>query len=236
MMDQDTSILSDHSSNNSCNDIDLRPENQSDIDEDKSDLQEESSDYDSDIQFCPIVFEQADPLCVELNGLIQDGTISRSSIFYKHNFDVVHNFKDPRHQYDSNVIEFHNTVEFLGGRKTANFIRGQGSNYHSDLKNQKINLGGPSRPVRQASKNGYTTSNGVIANLLTTNLLLLKSSKSAKPIIDNHTALVFPACLAMDGTALKPAFEVDDRTKRVVGGMKDYDLGFIKANPTPTQL
>ena len=27
---------------------------------------------------------------------------------------------------------------------------------------------------------------------------------------------------------------VDDRTKRVVGGMEDYDLGFIKVNPTPT--
>ncbi|CAC5363776.1 unnamed protein product [Mytilus coruscus] len=44
---------------------------------------------------------------------------------------------------------------------------------------------------------------------------------------------VYPICLAFDGTALKPGFEVDDRTKRVIRGSWDYDVDYIQANTDP---
>lgn len=100
-------------------------------------------------------------------------------------------------------------MEFLWGRQTANFIRGpmchsQGSAYQKDLSNYKMNLGGPSRSVRQLVKGDFTISNGVIGKLLSTFLQLINGR-----------------------------FEVDDRTKRVIGGSRDYDVVYIKANPDP---
>lgn len=46
---------------------------------------------------------------------------------------------------------------------------------------------------------------------------LLKENSSVTPIFDTYIAEVYPVCMAFDGTALKPGFEVYDRTKLVVG-------------------
>ncbi|XP_063412869.1 uncharacterized protein LOC134695518 [Mytilus trossulus] len=199
----------------------------------------ESSDNDSETQFCPINITQADPLCIELNELISNGTISRNSIFYKHNYDVVHRFFEPRHPYDLDVLEFHNSIEYLGGRKTANFLRGpmyhgQGSGTPNDITKHRMNLGGPHRSARQSAKAGYTTSSGVIGSLLLTFSLLLQKTDGIQPFIENKTIKVYPVSMAIDGTALKAAFEVDERTKKVVGCVDDYDIAYVKNNPNPS--
>ena len=38
--------------------------------------------------------------------------------------DVTKPLADCNHQYDPDVIEFFNTIKYLGGEKTVNFVRG----------------------------------------------------------------------------------------------------------------
>ncbi|XP_074632929.1 uncharacterized protein LOC141891808 [Acropora palmata] len=60
--------------------------------------------------------EMADPVCIKLNDLIRRGKIDRSRILYKFLNDVVEIYYNPLHEYDRDVIEFFNTITYLGGR------------------------------------------------------------------------------------------------------------------------
>ncbi len=106
--------------------------------------------------------EQADDLCVKLNDLIKRGKISKERIFYKYPHDVVEFFYNQRHEYDPDVVEYFNTLTYLGGRRTANMLRGpmftsqgRGSNLSSGSKEFQINLGGPSESTCNKRQAGY---------------------------------------------------------------------------------
>ena len=92
----------------------------------ESDQQTDDSDLDNDCLVFPIInLESADDVCVKLDRLVRNGTICKSSIFYKHIKDVLYFFINPRNnQYDEEVVEFFNTIRYLGGESTANFVRG----------------------------------------------------------------------------------------------------------------
>lgn len=60
---------------------------------------------------------------------------------------------DPNHKYDEQVVEFFNSVKFLGGERTVNFIRGPmwhgcGSGGIFNPESAKLNLGGPGRTIK----------------------------------------------------------------------------------------
>ncbi|XP_014671541.1 PREDICTED: uncharacterized protein LOC106812223 [Priapulus caudatus] len=172
---------------------------------------------------------------------IKGGVLSRQSIFYKQTLDTVEMLFNPNHHHDTDVLEFHNTIEYLGGRKTANFIRGPmfigASDGYKDriATNAKLNLGGPSRKARKSIASGYTTKGGIISSYLSTFLTLANAVDSqVVPIVDNQAVKVFPTSYAIDGTALKAGFEVDEKTKLVIGGKDDYNIMFVKANPNPS--
>ena len=77
----------------------------------------------------------------------------------------------PYHEYDREVVKFFNTITYLGGRRTTNFICGpmnigDGRNSHADdAKDKKLNLGGPSEPVCRKYQAGYTPDSGIIGSL-----------------------------------------------------------------------
>ena len=183
--------------------------------------------------------ETADPLCVKLNDLIKRGKIPKERILYRYLNDVVEIMYNPFHKYDPEVVEFFNTITYLGGKRTANFIRGPmnvGDGRHSHLNHEqdkKINLGGPSESLIQKSQAGYTPESGVIKPLSLGHIELLKNSE-AKPLIKTANLLVIPCALANDGTALKPAIEFDARLKENVGLKFPVDLEYIKKNQKPS--
>lgn len=158
---------------------------------------------------------------------------------YKYLNDVVEIMLYPFHQYDREVVEFFNTITYLGGRRTANFIRGPmnlGDGRHSHLNQEndkKMNLGGPSKSLIQTFQAGYTPESGIIKPLSLGHIELLKNSE-AKPLIETPNLLVIPCALANDGTALKPAIEFDSRLKENVGLKFEVDLDYIKKNPKPS--
>ena len=45
--------------------------------------------------------------------------------------------------------------------------------------------------------------------------------------------VVYPCCLANDGTTLKPAIEFDERLKENVGLTFNLDIDYIRKNPKP---
>ena len=57
---------------------------------------------------------QTDPLCLKYNELLEKGVIERSGILCKHVNDVVEIFFDRFHKSDDDVLEFFNTVAYLG--------------------------------------------------------------------------------------------------------------------------
>ena len=67
----------------------------------------------------PVSFEKPDSVCLKLHNLIQAGLIRKNKIFYEYLDSVTHALIDTNH-----VVEFFNSIKFLGGEKTANFLRG----------------------------------------------------------------------------------------------------------------
>lgn len=111
-----------------------------------SDSSSDSLCIDKEWRLIAIGVENADPICVKLNELLRRGTISKQKIFYKYVQDVVEFYYDPRHEYSEDVVEFFNTLSYLGGRRTTNMIRGpmyavqgRGSFHSSD--SCQMNLG-----------------------------------------------------------------------------------------------
>ncbi|CAB3982119.1 Hypothetical predicted protein [Paramuricea clavata] len=98
------------------------------------------------------------------------------------------------------VVEFFNTIKFLGGEKTVNFIRGPmwsgcGSGGVFNPEGAKPNLGGPGRTTRLKHSSGYTTS------------------------IDTPIVKVIAAAMENDGTALKPSTQFDEKQQGNPGGI-----------------
>lgn len=196
--------------------------------------------FDPDWFLVPISICNADETCVKLNDLVQRGLIPHDRIFYKYLKDAVCCLTDPNHQYDSEVIEFYNTIEHLGGESTVNFLRGlmyHGSGRGGTKKPEeaKPNLGGPSKMTRQKQKGGYTTKSGVLKSLHLAFLkLATEGSSKVSPVIDTNFAKVVGAAMQDDGTALQPGIEFEKRLKFNVRLKQTVDLQNVKDNPSPS--
>ena len=153
-----------------------------------------------------------------LNELIRRGMVTPESIFHQHINDVVEFMYDPRHKYDDEVVEFFNTLTYLGGHRTTNMIRGpmfkcQGRGSSHQTSECRMNLGGPSEETCRKKQAGYTTASGVQLCLLSA-FHQLSQQSNAKLLIDNAVLQVVPCAVANDGTALKPSIQFDARAKR----------------------
>ena len=148
-------------------------------------------------------------------------------------------YYDPLHKYDKDVIEFFNSITYLGGRKVACFIRGpinckEGRGSHLNTNNEKrMNLGGPAYKTCLKHQAGYTNEPGVWKPLSLGHLSLLQILNSL-PVLKTDELIAYPCCLANDGTALKPAIEFDERLKENVGLTRNLKIDFVKSNPQPT--
>ena len=77
-----------------------------------------------DWKIFPLSIVAADDVCIKLDKLIQTGTIPKDNIMYKYLKDTIEVFIKYDHEYDPEVIEFFNTIKYLGGGSTVNFVRG----------------------------------------------------------------------------------------------------------------
>ena len=75
--------------------------------------------------------ERAHPLAEKLNKLINEGKIPEECLFYKYlndttSFAMIDSSKASDFHWDHEVCEFFETVKYLGGQRTRNFLRGPG--------------------------------------------------------------------------------------------------------------
>lgn len=208
----------------------------SELDMTSSEEEVQFDDHDEEWRLVAIGVEEADQVCVKL-------VVSKDRIFYKYLKDVIEIFYDPRHEYDQEVVEFFNTITYLGGRRTANMIRGpmyqgKGRGCFHDPATMKMNLGGPSDETCRKQQAGYTCKSGVIKSLSQAFLKLSSDDGISKtePLIDIECVKVIPCVLANDGTALKPSIQFDPRTKENIGLNLKVDVTFVKENKEPTSV
>lgn len=110
---------SDMSSDNDS--VDLQNESSIDSDGYRTD---NDSDSDIDVQL-PLKCVEPDEVCEKLSKLILSERIPKTGILYKHLKNVVSSISDPlHHEYDVDVVEFFNSVGYLGGERTVNFLVG----------------------------------------------------------------------------------------------------------------
>ena len=206
-----------------------------DYNSDDTDFDGDGDGYHDTYVYC---VEPVDPVAYLLHDLIKQGVVDTSKIFYRYVRDVLESLKAVSkkkvHEYDTEVLEFFNSISYLGGQRVTNFIRGpmnigKGTNSGSV---PRINLGGPSQRTCDKRQAGYTNNPGVIKSLILANYdLLLKSS--ASPLIESNKFVVYPCALANDGTSLKPSIEFDERLKTNVGLLFNVDFDYITENPVP---
>ena len=199
-----------------------------------------SEPEDSDWKIFPLSLAAADDVCIQLDKLIQTGIIPYDKIMYKYLNYTVEVLIRYDHEYDPEVIEFFNTIEYLRGGSTVNFLRGpmyhgQGRGGEKNAEDATFNLGGPSKRTRDKLRGGYTTKSGVLKDLqLAFMTLATDETSNVQPILETDAVKVIGVALENDGTALKPGIQFDDRVKKNVGLNQDVDLKFVKDNPNPT--
>jgi hypothetical protein len=78
-------------------------------------------------------FEDLDPAVIKLQQMLSSGVLSREHIFYKiidnalsYATAVGNQTNSDRFSWDPKVVSFCNTIEFHGGAKMVNIIRGSG--------------------------------------------------------------------------------------------------------------
>ena len=187
----------------------------------------------------------AHPLAVKLNKLIEDGKIPQSCIYYKFlNHTMSFALTDPKtasgFKWDDEVCEFFSTIKYLGGERTRKFVRGPGffgtgRGGEKEFKSfADFNLCGPSLNATKRCQSGYTTESGMIKpHLQSLHSLCQHPKADLHAIVDNEKVRAIPVALASDGTALKPGLEYDSRQKQVIGLTHKVDEKFMKKHPLP---
>lgn len=192
---------------------------------------------DSDWKIFPLTITAADDVCVKLNELIQTCKIPKDKIMYKYLKDTVHIMINYDHKYDPDVVEFFNTIEYLGGGSTVNFLRGpmfhgQGRGGIRNAEDAACNLGGPSKRTRDKKRGGYTTKSGVLKDLHLAFITLAdENASNVPPFIETESVKVIGVAMENDGTPLKPGIQFDDRMKTNVGLKQEVDIKFVRDNP-----
>ncbi|MES9881338.1 MAG: hypothetical protein ABW185_10700 [Sedimenticola sp.] len=196
-------------------------------------------DQDQEHVIFPIALEKADEVCVKLNDLISRGVISKDRIFYKYLNDICNIFCDIRASYDPEVVEFFNTIKYLGGERTVNFVRGpmwhgSGKGGIKGAEDAQMNLGGPSRTTRQHKSPGYTTKSGVNKPWLLTMLKLETDPTTlALPFVDTDSVTIYGVSMQNDGTALKAGIEFDEQQHLNIGLRNRVDIKYVRGNQHP---
>ena len=121
------------------------------------------------------------------------------------------------------AITSHPPANQGGGSRTRYFVRdpgfvGTGRGGAKEFRTfSDLNLCGPSTNTSKYFNAGYTTDSGVIKpHLLSFYIFVFSSAADLPALISTDQVKVMPVCEVMDGTALKPGFEFDQRQEKVI--------------------
>ena len=194
--------------------------------------------------------ENAHPLAIRLNELIREGKIPEDCLYFKFidnttSFALIDPHSASNFTWDRDVCGFFDTIKFLGGSTTRNFVRGHGffGTGRGGVKEFKtfsdFNLCGPSENSSKCFQAGYTTDSGVIKpQLLSLYSFAFNSGADLPALKCTDKVKVTPLSQAIDGTALKPGLQYDSLQKIVVDltTAKDQNNFRSKSIPEPEEI
>ena len=209
----------------------------------------EETDLEGDIIREGTVREQLmDPIAELLQNLIDNGTLDHTHFFYKYIKNslqyvnwLVKRHKNPclQFQWDQEIIEFCETLEYHGHEKVMHILRGE-AHYGSGrggIKSfcpEKWNLPLPSKSTRKKNKSGYTTDDGIHYNKLRAFLELAGADDSLiTPLFSNHVLQIIPVICGKDGMQIKPGLITDKRQGILVGATERIDAAYARNNLAP---
>ena len=146
-----------------------------------------------------------DPVAEKLQCFLDSGLLARDSMFFsllENSVNYVYwlNERKRNHsiqfQWDGEVLQFIETLEYHGGRRVVNLLRGSGhegeggSGIHT-FDWQKWNWPLPGKTTRDKQYERYTTEDGIHANLLES-FLLSCISEGTLPLYEDEKVKVFP--------------------------------------------
>lgn len=177
-----------------------------------------------------------------LNDLIQSGKLHKDCFYYKFvnnavKYALVDWSRKNDFKWDEDVLELFQTIKYLGGAATVKFVHGPshhgtGRGGIKQLSLSNANLGGPSDNFLRKGQSGYTPFSGVFKGLLEPFLVLVFDGPNpSTPVISTNVVQTLACVMALDGTALKPCIQFDDRLKICVGLTVPVDLQFVTRHP-----
>ena len=138
-------------------------------------------------------------------------------------------------QWDNEVLQFVESLEYHGGRKVVNLLRGPGhdgegqSSAVSGFDWTKWNWPLPGKTTRDKMCSVYSTENGVYAPLLQSFLQLsCEPGCNILTLYEDSTVKIVPVALAKDAMQLKPGLLYDSRQAKLIGSTLNLDYNFIK--------
>jgi hypothetical protein len=194
--------------------------------------------------FKRIHIAHVDPVAEKLQSFLNAGILPKESMFYillknavsyvdwlvkrKENHSL-------QFQWDNEVLQFLESLEYHGGRKVVNLLRGPGhdgegpSGAVSGFDWKKWNWPLPGKTTRDKMYSGYSTENGIYAPLLQSFLQLSSEANSdILTLYEDSTVKIIPVALAKDGMQLKPGLLYDSRQGKIIGSTLNLDYNYIK--------
>ena len=189
-------------------------------------------------------YAQVDDVAESLNLLITQGIIPENHIYYMllkninnyiyHN-SVSHKDDGIKFIWDPVVVDWCNSILYLGGNKVYNFLRGPGNfrqGRDADFNLERFNLPLPDERTCRRHNTVFSTQPGINRELLLNMLLILKA-ESIEPLIENSKCILFGVNVGRDGIGLKPELSFDPVRKVLVGSTIQIDIDYVKNNPSP---
>ena len=197
------------------------------------------------LKSCCRYFEELDPSVIRLQQMLSSGSLSRDHIFYK----LVDNAlafaasdgnknKHFDFKWDPVIVSFCKTIQFHGGLKVLNLLRGPGQSGSDAAGNKPFcwddyNVPLPAHNTRNEVSTGYSTKSGILKPLLHSCLEFARKNKLVEPLVENDSLIVYPFSLAMDGMAITPGLVFDARQGQLLGTNHNINLDYVKQNPNP---
>lgn len=155
--------------------------------------------------------------------------------------------RENQFQWDTEILEFLDTLEYYGHEATVHLLRGPGfykrksrctSITSSDPKFmwESWNWPLPGRTTRNKEKGRYSTDSGVYWPMVQNFLSVISDAQSGcEPLFtdENPKLRIYPVTSQEDGVALKPGLQVDIHQGIIVGTKKAIDFQYICNNEFP---
>ena len=165
----------------------------------------------------PVCSTEVDKVALKFNEMVLSGNLDKSSFFYKNIAEVISHLENPSQKWDQEICEALLTIEYHGGRSSANLVTGPlGFGLGRGYSNKPtLNYGGPSTYALRKYRPGRTPISGIVKQLLLSAQTL--HPKVSSVCVTTNLSVLCGTTLQIDGTMCRAGLVFDDHIEQVIG-------------------